>query len=89
MKSVKFVYHRTVKIVEQRFRTEWVSGVGKDAKTREVSEGWFVVFAEEPTAMYLGTTETDLKVGDRMQLTLELKSRPTPAVVLPITKGAA
>lgn len=84
--STKFVYHRTIKVVEERFRKVHVSGSGPDAVMKEVSEGWHVTFLEEPVAMYLGTVEPKLlRAGDGCTLTLE-RVRPGNVVSLPSNK---
>lgn len=69
--STKFVYTRTIKRVEERCAKRWLSGVGPDAKFADDSQGWYALFEEDPVALYLGTTETGLRAGDRMRLTAE------------------
>jgi hypothetical protein len=63
----------TVKKIEERYRTEWVSGQGKDALTREVSEGWYVTFHENLTAIKCETKPV-CKVGDKAICTWEFQS---------------
>jgi hypothetical protein len=71
MTSIRFVYLRTVKKVENRVANKWVRGTGKDAVFKEESTGWYATFVEDPTAIYLGMTETGLVAGDRMRFTAE------------------
>ena len=87
-KSTKFVYNRTLRTVEERHVREHVSGHGPNAVTRDKSIGWYATFVEEPSAVYLGTTETGLSAGDRVKLTLE-RVGPANVVRLPVNKEDA
>lgn len=70
--STKFHTTVTVKSIEHRFVKQWIRGVGKDAEFKEDSIGWYVTFEENPsTSIYMGHTETHLKKGDRLKMTLE------------------
>lgn len=71
MKITKFVYHRTLKAVEERFHKKHVTGAGKDAVMEDVSAGWYATFVEDPVAAYLGPMKPGLKAGDKVKLTLE------------------
>lgn len=71
MKSTKFVYIRTIKKIENRTAKRWLSGVGPDTKFAEDSVGWYALFVEDPTALYLGMGEPGLAAGDRVRLTAE------------------
>lgn len=70
-KSTRFIYIRTISKLENRVAHRWVSGVGKEAVFEDHTVGWYAHFAEDPTALYLGTTETGLKVGDKLRLVAE------------------
>lgn len=48
--------------VEERTRTVYVSGVGADAKTGEVSLGWFVVL-DAGIAVKFGSNKPDIPDG--------------------------
>lgn len=63
----------TVKKIEERYRTEYVGGTGKDAITKEVSEGWYVTFHENLTAIKCETKPV-CKVGDKAICTWEFVS---------------
>lgn len=52
---------------EERYRTEWVSGTGKDATTRQVSEGWFVIL-DSGMSMHMGAQEPECAPGDTVML---------------------
>lgn len=66
------VYRQTaiVKLVEERFETKWVSGMGKDAVTKEVSDGWWITFRDSQTAVRC-ETKPDCKPGDTATCTWE------------------
>lgn len=71
----EYVYRQEtrVKLVEERFKTVWAGGHGKDAKTKEVSDGWWVTFTDSPTAIRC-ETKPDCKVGDIATCTWEFRS---------------
>jgi hypothetical protein len=60
----------TVKKVEQRFRTEWAGGHGKDAKTKDVPDGWWITFSDNLTAVRC-ETKPDCEPGDKAVCTWE------------------
>lgn len=67
-----YVQEATVKKVEERYRTRYVSGTGKDAKTEEVSDGWWITFHENLTAVHC-VTKPDCEVGYKAVNTWEFK----------------
>lgn len=67
-----YVQEATVKKVEERFVTRYVSGTGKDAKTEEVSNGWWITFHENLTAVQCAT-KPDCEVGYKAVNTWEFK----------------
>jgi hypothetical protein len=69
-----YVQTAIVKQVEERFTTKCVSGFGKDAKTEEVSDGWWITFVDSKTAVRCDN-KPDVEVGDRATCTWEF-SRP-------------
>lgn len=69
--SIRFVYIRTLKVVEERFEKKHVSGMGDKAVMRDETIGWYATFREDPVAVFLGYTEPALRAGDRVRLTLE------------------
>jgi hypothetical protein len=62
----------TVKKIEERHRTEYVGGTGKDATTREVSDGWYITFHENLTAVKCDT-KPSCQVGDKAICTWEFQ----------------
>lgn len=66
------VYRQTaiVKKVEQRTKTEWAGGHGKDATTKEVPDGWWITFIDNPTAVRC-ETKPDCEMGDHAVCTWE------------------
>lgn len=57
----------TVRKIEERFQTEWVSGFGKDAVTKEISIGWFVVMSNG-ISINFGLNKPDCEPGDDVQV---------------------
>lgn len=66
------VYRQTATVakVEERFKTEWAGGHAKDAKTKEVSDGWWITFSDSKTAVRC-ETKPDVEAGDRAVCTWE------------------
>lgn len=64
----------TVKRVEQRFKTVVVSGFGKDAKTDEVDDGWWVTFHDNLSAIRC-ESKPECEPGDTAINTWEFKKR--------------
>lgn len=56
-----------VRLVEERFHEVWVSGAGKDAKTRQESLGWFVVL-DTGAGFGFGAQKPDCLTGDNVFL---------------------
>lgn len=70
--STRFVMLGTVSRVEERFAKRWVKGLGAEAVFDQISEGWYVQLKEAPMSIvYLGSTDPQLKEGDRVRMTLE------------------
>jgi hypothetical protein len=67
-----YVQQATVKKVEERFREEWAGGMGKEAKTKHVSDGWWVTFNENMTAIRCDT-KPECEAGDIALCTWEFK----------------
>lgn len=67
-KSYRQVSH--VKKVEHRKRTVYVSGSGKDCVTKQVSDGWWVTFTDNPTGVRFDS-EPDVQPGDVATCTWE------------------
>lgn len=67
-----YVQQTTVKKVEERTRTVCVSGTGKDAVTKEVSDGWWITFTDSLTALRC-ENKPDCEAGDIAVNTWEFK----------------
>ena len=67
----KYVALGTVKSVVEKVARRWVRGSGEKTEFAEDSQGWYAVFGEWPTSMYLGKEKPNLKVGDKVRLTVE------------------
>lgn len=52
-----------VRLIEERFHEVWVSGAGKNAKTRQESLGWFLVL-DTGAGFGFGALEPECRVGD-------------------------
>lgn len=58
--------------VEERFKTEYVSGSGADVVNRQRSLGWFVQFLGSYEMLFLGLEKPDgLETGDTVKITVE------------------
>lgn len=60
----------TVKKIEERHRTKYLRGTGKEAETEEVSDGWWITFNENLTAVRC-EIKPDCQVGDHAVCTWE------------------
>lgn len=69
-----FILEGRIKIVEERFATQWVSGTGDKAVTAEVSTGWWIVFEGWNVAIRAGKTKPDFDSGD--EIVWMLRKRP-------------
>ena len=50
--------------VEQRFKRNYVNGVGKEAQFTEETLGWFVALAGSHEALRCGDTKPNISKGD-------------------------
>lgn len=66
----------TVKAVEERKRTICVSGFGADAKTEQISDGWYITFTDSKTAVVC-ETKPDVEPGDIATCTWTF-AKPSP-----------
>jgi len=57
--------------LEQRFRSEWAGGIGKDATYNEICLGWFIHLEGSWEMLYVGYSKPDLNPGDMVRITLE------------------
>ena len=73
---MRLVSVRRVARVEERFRREHVSGVGKSVVTRDVSVGWWVVTeGPEPLAVCCGSEQPSCEAGDEVRVVMEIETR--------------
>jgi hypothetical protein len=75
MRQTKYEQRATVKNVEQRTRTVVVSGIGKDAVTKEVPDGWWITFSDSKTALR-SENKPDCEPGDIAICTYEFRKKP-------------
>lgn len=57
--------------IRERHNEVWQSGVGKDAKFKSQSLGYFVLLEGSYEAIHLGAEPPELKIGDRVKITIE------------------
>jgi hypothetical protein len=60
-----------IRKIENKITSQWLSGVGKDAKFAVNSIGWYAIFESCPASIYLGEEKPALKMGDKVRLTVE------------------
>ena len=59
--------------IEQRYRKQYVSGVGPDVVVKDISTGWWIVTAApEPYAVCVGDEKPEFEVGQEIKLILEI-----------------
>lgn len=74
MRQKQYVQATTVKAIEERTKTVVVSGVGKDAVTDEVFDGWWITFVDSRTAIRCDS-KPDCEVGDTAICTWEFRRK--------------
>lgn len=67
----RFAIPTTVTAIEERKERRYLSGFGEDTKFTEVSLGWFLFLAGSYEAIHVGMGKPDLRVGDKMKITIE------------------
>lgn len=59
--------------IEQRYRKQYISGVGDKAVVEDISTGWWIVTAApEPYAVCVGDEKPSFEVGQEVKLILEI-----------------
>lgn len=66
-----FIIHTTVDYISEKFHEKHISGFGKDAKFKSVSDGWFIRLTGTNESFFISETEPDWKAGDKVKITLE------------------
>lgn len=74
MRQTTYKQTTTVKNVEQRFRTKVLRGVGKDAVTEDVPDGWWITFSDSKTALRC-ESKPDCQPGDVAICTWEFRRK--------------
>ena len=72
MSKERIVWYGTVKTVEHRLARRWVGGSGDKTTFAEDSIGWYVLFFESPTAAYAGLEQPQIRIGDRVKISMEV-----------------
>lgn len=65
------VIFTTIVNIEERFRTEYVSGYGSATVFNQVSLGWFILYEGSWEAIHVGYDKPSWKVGDKVKITME------------------
>lgn len=66
-----YVLMSTVEQVREHFKTVHLEGTGKDARFKNDSLGWYVLFEGSGECLYFGETRPELNVGDKVKITFE------------------
>lgn len=66
-----YVIHEVVERVEERHTKIHVRGVGNDATFQKVSDGWFVLMRNWPSAIWFGSDQPTLQAGDHVKITFQ------------------
>lgn len=61
----------TVKAIEERHTSKYVSGVGKEAVFQEVSLGWYVWLEGSFESIHVGMSKPNWKIGDKIRVVME------------------
>lgn len=69
--SIRYVFHTEVTQIEERFKPVWKGGVGVAAAFDQVSLGWFAYLKGSYEMLHVGDTKPELKVGDKIKVTIE------------------
>lgn len=67
----RFLIPATITAIEERKSRDYVSGVGETAVFQEISLGWSLFLTGSHEAIHVGMDKPDLKVGDKMKITIE------------------
>jgi hypothetical protein len=69
--KIRYIIKDQVRRIENKVASQWLSGIGKDAKFAANSCGWYAIFESCPASVYLGEEEPELKAGDKVRLIVE------------------
>ena len=64
MSTIIVIRRVPVKLVEERFKSMWVSGTGERAKFTKQSQGWYMLLQGSWEALYVGMEKPDVVRGD-------------------------
>ena len=67
----RFIIHTSVIAIEERKDHKYVSGFGPDTVFADVSRGYFVTLEGSYESLGVGMEKPDLRVGDKMKITIE------------------
>jgi hypothetical protein len=80
--KVVWTFTTRVKSVSRRTTQRYIpgSGLGKDARFRELDLGWYVHLDGSQEALHLGAEQPELAPGDSIKVTLERLAAPAMSV---------
>lgn len=67
----RIIIPTTITAIEEHKQQDYVSGVGDSATFKERSLGWFLFLQGSHEAIHVGMEKPDLRVGDKMKITIE------------------
>lgn len=67
----RFAIPTTITAIEERKDRRYLSGIGDEAVFTDISLGWFLFLTGSHEAIHVGMEKPDLRVGDKMKITIE------------------
>jgi len=68
---MKYVVTAKVIDVTERFRSVYVSGLGKEAVFEKISLGWYLFLDGSRESLFIGWSAPSIVTGDLVKLTIE------------------
>ena len=70
-KMTKIAFYSRIVKIEKRIASEWISGVGDNAKFREIDRGYFMTLEGSHESIHIGFDDPMFKAGERIKITFE------------------
>lgn len=70
-KEEVYVIHAVVERVEERHTNIHVRGAGKDAVFQRVSDGWYVLMRNWPSAIWFGRDQPKFAANEHVKITFK------------------
>lgn len=68
---MRYIINSTVRGVTEEFYEKYISGFGDSAVFERTSKGWFIFLSGSYEKLHLGFDKPDIKVGDKVKITIE------------------